>query len=405
MIYDKHRTKRIQQNSHFPYLILFVSLIFPCPLFFTFGITGKIVALILLFLFLFSTIVFNTNICHIKQLVFCSISTMMFGCVTAFHYLDVTYIFILMIYIGYSFFFCLVEDGELIDFVNIASKFIFILEIGAIIGFVYAYIGGQPIASIKNIDGRSNYLYLTTLTNARLGRFIRPAGIYDEPGAFSFYIVSIVLMRMYYKKNTTFTFIILLLGMVTTSLTHFLCMAILLIPILRKSNRKQKIVIFLIFAIILFLALNLFYDLFDKFLFQRLQYDNSKGTIQGNSRDGQIEGCLKSIRDNGFLFGNYLLGPDRIKYRYGVISENPLSPITMNGLFNSMPYYVFIVITFTAFIFSFNSCYLAAFALFLQRPYQSAIGYSFFFIFFLIIAFDEIKQFVSRHKKIFKIYA
>lgn len=383
------------------YLVLIFALIISSPIFLNYGITGKYVALLLIFTWGCEVFFLKKEMNYIKHLAFCLVATVGFGLITAFHYISVTYIFILMIYMGYSFFFCVIDESALNDFTDIASKFIFILEIGALLGFIYAYIGGKPIYSISNIDGRPNFLYLTTFTNARLGNFIRPSGIYDEPGAFSFFIISIVIMRIYYKKNSTFSFVILTLGMITTSLTHFLCMIILLIPILRTSDKKQRLIIYIFFAIMICLMFYFFYDLFDKFLFERLKIDSSTGTIKGNSRNGQIEGCIKSIKENGFLFGNYSLGPEEVIRRYGVISENPLSLLALGGLFNSIPYYCFLFISFTAFLVSFDMCYLAALALFLQRPYQSAIGYSFFFIFFLLIAVNEIKNFMIKKRFFF----
>lgn len=390
----------INQKKNISFLIFLVTLIFPCPFFFSLGITGTYFAIILVLLFVMKNLVVSMNNKNLSHLFFCLFSTLLLGSITALHYINIKYVFILMIYIGYSFFFCLVSEYDLDCFTDFASIFLLILEIGALIGFIYAYCGGNPIGKFENIDGRNNYIYLTTFTNARIGTFIRPAGIYDEPGAFGFYIIAVVIMRLHFNKGISGTLLLLLLGTITTSLTYYLCMAILFIPIWKKLNKSQKFITLLMVSLFFIAMFFYFYDLFDELLFQRLEFDASSGTIKGNSRNGQLEGCIESIKDNGALFGNYFLGENCIRLKYGVISECPLSPLALFGVFNSVPYYVFLFVTFSAFILSFRSLHLVAFLLFLQRPYQSSLGYSFFFILFLIYAWRDIYLFLNKHKTI-----
>jgi hypothetical protein len=60
---------------------------------------------------------------------------------------------------------------------------IFIL-IGGWIGFGYAFIGGNPIYQIINLETLKPIdFYLSTFTNSVAENVIRPSGLFDEPGA------------------------------------------------------------------------------------------------------------------------------------------------------------------------------------------------------------------------------
>ncbi len=384
-----------------PIIFFFMVLLLPSPILFNLGLRVRWGSFLLVILYIVEIIVFCKKTGNVYFLLFVFFSTIGLGTITAFHYLNISYIIILSALIGYALFYTLLQDSDIEYFTYISSIFLFILEIGAVIGFVYAFIGGNPLFYITNPDERRNYFFLSTFSNAVLGKFIRPSGIYDEAGALSFYICAICALRIHYRKNPIFTFIMLLLGLITFSLTHFLCFCLFCIPLYKQFNKKQRklsLFIILFCLIIIFLC---FFDIFDKLLFSRLKFDSSTGTIKGNSRNGQIEGCLKSIKENGFLFGNYNLGSEQILRKYGVIGENPLSCLALNGLFNSFLYYVFLLVAFIAFCCSFKFEYLIMLALFFQRPYQSQLGYSFFFIHYLYLSFQEIKMFLSKNKRYF----
>lgn len=386
-----------------PLFVVFFILILPSPILFHLGLKVRWGSVLLICFYCAYVLLIRKHTHKVKYLLFVIFSTMGLGTVTSFHYLSINYIFILSALIGYIFFYCLLNERDIKKFVDVGSKLLLILEIGAIIGFIYALIGQKPLLIIRNPDTRENYLYLSTFSNAVLGKFIRPSGIYDEPGAFSFFICAICALRIHYKQNPLMTLVMLLMGFITVSLTHFLCFIVFCIPIYKQLNKKQRKIAFVILSILIVFVFTIFYDFLNRFLFNRLQFDSTKGTFKGNSRNGQISGCIKSIKDNGLLFGNYLLGSKEILRRYGVIGENPLSCIALNGLFNSILYYIFIISCFIAFCLSLKIDYLILFILFLQRPYQSQLGYSFFFIHYLYLSFQEIKMFLTNNKRCFSL--
>jgi len=59
------------------------------------------------------------------------------------------------------------------------------------------------------------------------------------------------------------------------------------------------------------------------------------------------------------------------------MGENPLSPLTINGIFISWPYYLALVVLFIAPLFGRQFMVSFAFgALLLQRPYMIGMGYA-----------------------------
>lgn len=69
--------------------------------------------------------------------------------------------------------------------------------------------------SFTNPDGRLNYVYYLTFSNYRIGSFIRPAFIFDEPGAFATIIGLWVLLAYSLKKFDGIVLAITALGLIT----------------------------------------------------------------------------------------------------------------------------------------------------------------------------------------------
>ena len=83
--------------------------------------------------------------------------------------------------------------------IDLMSIFLQIILVMAIISFIYTLLGGEPIFSITNPDGRENHFLLTSFSNSFWSGFSRPSGIFDEPGTLSFLYVCVCI-------KTTFLF-------------------------------------------------------------------------------------------------------------------------------------------------------------------------------------------------------
>ncbi len=344
------------------------------------------------FIMLISTFVIEINSKTFinSRIIICVLLILILSSIVAFHYMNESYIFFLFNTLVFLIVLAFYDKKMIMDFIDIASIFLFILEIGALLGFIYVFIGGKSIFSFPNPDGRENYFFPFTLSNVYRGKLIRPSGIYDEPGAFSFFIVSIALLRIYYKKGSSQTFILLLLGLITFSLAHIISFIILLFPILRDMDKKQRkitLIFLLFFLLILFF---LFYDILNSLIFLRLTINKTTGRFNGDTRTAQIPNTLRLIKDNGLFWGNFLMTRDYVINNYGVISENPLSQLARFGIFISFPYYSFLFICIIAFFVTKKFLYLAIIGLFVQRPYSHLFGYATFFIIFYEMALDDI---------------
>jgi hypothetical protein len=291
-------------------------------------------------------------------------------------------------------------------FIDATTIFLIIILIGVYIGSVYGIFGGAPTLSYAGLDGRKHFLYLTTSTpaNSVFGGFFRPAGIYDEPGALSFFISSICLLRVLYRRNENATCFLLITGLITFSVTHILIFACYLLYYISKYRKKRTTAVYIVFGVILItLLIATFYDFFDMYLFSRLKYDPQRGTIAGDSRSHLFRNGFKYLNVRHILFGGDITAyTDMLLYshKFPAIGENPLSQLLYYGIFSCWYYYVFLgIILFAGFCkpeYFFIFCGVCA--LYLQRPYPEIIGYSFYFILFTFCALSTIKESLLKNR-------
>jgi hypothetical protein len=277
-------------------------------------------------------------------------------------------------------------------FVNISSVFICLLILGAYGGVLYAYLGGKPVFIFHNGDGRLNSIYLTTGTNFRIGRFIRPSGIYDEPGALSFFICSICLLRVFCNKNDVVTLLIMVLGIITSSLTHLLVLiCFVLYYQFRYKNKISTHVYFLSFLFFSIFIIIVFSDLFDTLLFSRMQYNPSTMTISGDTRSHLFRNAFGLLDTKSFFWGlgeTVYTDESLFRQNFPLIGDNPLAPLVKYGFFSQWYYYFMLFVIFLAGLFRkryFFIC-LAICLLFFQRPNSHIISYNFYFVLFYLIS-------------------
>lgn len=382
---------RIKAITAFLFVIIFVS---PFMDYIGFIVLYRQIGLFSIILFLFILIQIKVK----KFFIYLMFLIVIPSFFTMIYYCDIYYLLLLSNTIVFLLFFSVCDDISINKFIDYSTVFLIVLEFLGILAFVYTKIGGTPLYSFPNPDGRTNYIFPFTFSNFYFMNFIRPAGIYDEPGALSFFSISIAILRTWYNKTPKTTLLLVLLGIITTSLTHILCCFILLPCIFKKMKRKERLLFYFICLIIMLLVLLYFYDAINYLIFSRLSIDETTGSIAGDTRSGQIPNTLKLLKDNGFLFGSYNLSSDYIQNKYGVITENPFSLLATKGLFLSLYYYVFLFFLFFAFLMSGKFQFLAMIALFVQRPYPNLYGYAFFFICFFYLSFMTIKNWFNKSR-------
>jgi len=256
--------------------------------------------------------------------------------------------------------------------INIAYYFTVILLVGAWIGFFYALLGGAPLVCVDNPDGRQSCLFLATLSNSAnidFLRIIRPAGVFDEPGALSFFTILVVCLNELGGGGKKKSITLLLLGIITLSLTHIVCIITYCFIIFRKKT----VYLVLVFGFLLGYAQ--IYSPDDSLLYSSFfsRFVITDEGLKGDNRSNQVKEFFSLIDSNTSRYGDNVL----IKERGGVSQSeaqtaNPFSIWFAYGFIMWIPYAItllFLIVHFFNQIPSVKITSILLFFLLLQRPY------------------------------------
>ena len=370
-------------------LLLFFSIISASPLFPAFGVHGKHILAIVLLFALLVCIGYKRGLK--KWLVIVGGVLFISAIIPALFWNDPRLIFLPSFLFVAILLLAQATTKELSYYIDIASWFLLFMLIGAVIGYFLARIGVSPLFEFKNPDGRLNYFFYTTFTNVYQGNYIRPSGIYDEPGALSFFVCVIAFARQKMQKKSLLTWILLILGLITFSLMHLIYILIFLAgqKISLKQVKKVGITFFLLFMLLLSTGM---WGTLNNKLFSRLEIDEN-GRIAGDNRSVLMFTAANVLNevDHAWLVGvDVDCTFDRLSctQKWGGIIANPLEPVVSQGLFLSWPYYIFLILGFISlFGGRKNFAFFAVTLLFVQRPYLLVLGYSFMGILALWLQF------------------
>lgn len=267
-------------------------------------------------------------------------------------------------------------------FVELFTSVMMAMLIGAAIGLFYAFAGGPPLFAFPNPDGQLNQLFLTTLTNSQYGNFIRPSGLFDEPGALSFVVCCLAALRHALGYNKKVTWTMLLLGLVTMSLAHMLYMVVHAINELSGSKHMMKALVMTTVVAIALYAIVTFVqpvqEIYSNLLLARFVV--SGGRLAGDNRTELFLNAASHINPKSFWFGidarcavGFINCPEQGYTRYG---ENPLTLLVQWGLLISFPYYLGLVYLGIVAFLRHSLIPVGIFLLLLQRPYTMSFGYA-----------------------------
>jgi len=372
-------------NKYFLFFLFFNFAIAQSPILLHLGVRGIFLLPLMLLFTLFFHFYLHRNFS--KKLIIITFILFFSSLFSSLFWLDLRILFLPLWSITYllTLAICTKEDiSKLIDYLTF---FFIVLLIGAYISFFLALFGMNPISNLSDRFGATNiHFYGFTLTNAKQFSVIRPAGIYDEPGAFSFFICTLVFLRNQYKKNEFLSLVILLSGFITFSLTHLLFSFIYLFS--KYLNYKR---LFYLFLLIIFFIIIIYYfeinKIFDELLYSRL-IDFSENFTE-NERYLNFTNAFEQLlfKPYGLLFG---INPicifeiSKCVSNYGMICCNPLEPITSTGILLSWPYYLIILyLTINGILKRANFINFGIVILLLQRPSVNSAGYT--FVIFVII--------------------
>jgi hypothetical protein len=260
------------------------------------------------------------------------------------------------------------------------STTMLVLLAGAWVGFLYFQAGGRPTFSFAQYDERISELYLTTLSvTVQDQGFMRPSSIFDEPGTLSFIAVCVACLRIVLGLRAGKTVAIMVLGLVTGSIAHFICMGLMLMHVASVSGiwRRVRPTQLLLGLIVTLPAAWMVYG---QLIAPRL-VETSSGGIEADTRTPLILRSLLLLDQaspvSGLEQGLCYFDPVTCVSTYGVFLESPLGPYLALGLPASLPYYLFLVTMLVLAVVQRRMAliHLTIFAIFLQRPYVLNLGY------------------------------
>jgi hypothetical protein len=273
------------------------------------------------------------------------------------------------------------NKDDIKNFVDLISWAALILLFLAIIGTFYAYLGGGSILEFANEDGRPNQLYLTTLTNAQFGNYIRPSGIFDEPGALSFVVCFVAALRHVLGCNKKVTWILLIFGFVTTSVAHLIYTLLHAAEELKDNRRVKNIFIVAAIVICLLMLMALVQpirDIFDRLLLSR--FSDANLSSLGQDRIITLVNAVRYINIETFFFSldsNCAVGLENcVDIGFENYGDNPLTLLVHWGGIVAFPYYLVLVYLAIQFVRLRSFVMLGVLFWLLHRPYTMSYGYS-----------------------------
>ena len=387
-----------------PLLIVFMGFVAMSPVLAHFGWRGVFSLAILVSVSL--VFLFSTSLKLKSWFVYLTLLILISSSITALYWGDIRYVFANVFLIGVLFLLQFSTMQIINKAVDIGSILLFIVAIGAVIGFVFAFIGLNPNWSFPRPGSggvQTIQLYGTTLTNAWWGNIIRPAGIYDEPGALSLYICAIAAMRHMLGKNNKLTWSLLILGFVTLSLAHLIYVFFhFMAERLTKRNLISFVFIFSTATGVAFITD--FNTVIEEKLLQRLVISEETGSIEGDNRSFRMFNAIELIQSDSKII--FFGGDPSCRFDYNVckilfppIGENPLTPLFSNGLFVTWPFYLTILILFISPVF--GRKYFVSFGfglLLLQRPEMLAMSGAMISTIIILLTILSVKKHLSTPK-------
>jgi len=203
---------------------------------------------------------------------------------------------------------------------------------------------------------------------------IRPAFIYDEPGAFSFLICATVALREVLRMRRGPSLFMLLGAITTFSITHWLITVIFLV--VRFGLLRVAVMMALVITPVLPTLSSL-----EELSFIAERFKVSDGEFAGDNRSDQLRNFADVVDGQILLFGDIQCHarPEKVCHEHGDITSSPATPLYKAGLLGLIPQLVvhLALLVLLVFVPQYRFAALALTILLLQRPYFEISGYGF----------------------------
>jgi len=386
------RTLVIKKDHVVPLLMVYWTLIAPAPLLNYFGLRGIYSTAFVLTIALTFAVVSGRKLHYSTIALALGLFALSLG--NVLHWGDYRYFFYPVFLLCAMILVDLSSPVGIRRFSEISTKLLIILLIGAVFAVFLVKTGLKPQFVFPNPDGRPNYFFYTTFTNSYIGNYIRPAGIFDEPGAFSMYICFIAALRHLLRQDRRTTWLLLAMGFVTSSLAHVIYT---LCHLLAEQPTKKRIffigggIALAFFVVVITNAIDSSLPLLSRL---RLTEDTAR-LVAGDNRSFRMINAWAQLSDNpsAFLFGldsTCVFKQSSCQGQFGPLGENPLSPLVFGGILSVLPYYLVVLNFLIAPVFNKRNIVLFGMGLlFLQRPYVLGFSYAFIATLLMYVFFRQ----------------
>ncbi|MEO8254379.1 MAG: hypothetical protein ABI554_08300, partial [Flavobacterium sp.] len=267
-------------------------------------------------------------------------------------------------------------------------KFTLVMGVLSAICFLLCITINLPYYSVfHNPDGREGFNFIIAFTNTNIdygfGKFIRPAGFFDEPGTLAFYIIIAILLNDLTIKKTKIQTVLMIVGLFTFSVAFYI---LLIIYGLLYLSRKNLIKILISCCFIAAISVYLYSQLESEYqgiiygssigrLESIINPDAASGNFQADNRSNLISTAKDAIIDSPLIGQGISYSSNEDSKFYGTfMSANFLGIFGIHGIIGGLIfslhvfYYVYVCFKKRNWLTIPQKCCLVYLVLILQRP-------------------------------------
>ncbi|WP_430462884.1 hypothetical protein ACQUQU_08895 [Thalassolituus sp. LLYu03] len=216
--------------------------------------------------------------------------------------LRTAFIFVLLI--------CYLNSDKLFILKTITVLLVFLLIGNALSFFVVLMLDMNPLMELQLHDGRTAGLYLGSFSAVNMQfsgfRFLRGAGIFDEPGAFGFVTFLLMIINYKYFGNIKIVFLMYVLGFFTFSIAFIILSTIYVVAVIPfKRSFSLMIPIILLGVMLLSLVPGEKLDIVYHYSVGRISslYSDSESGVSSSNTRGHVVAVSNAIIADAPLFG------------------------------------------------------------------------------------------------------
>ena len=341
------------------------------PLVYTYGISFKIYAPF--YTLVFITIALATNSKIDKFFILFSALVILTGSLVAIFHQNISYMWFSGNIVLGVMLFSVIDKKQFIQIVKISTIIIIFMLIGACITYFDIYANGMTDTFFETKTGRSIPIGSFSLGHITTHGSFRPSSIYDEPGTFSFVIVFIAATRHLLGMSKGYTWLILILGLITASIAHLIYVFFHFLAEVKNAKKLMNI-FFIIFSLLVLVAsISYIPESLISAFSSRLEITSlDDGLISGNNRLNYLLYSMQKL--HSFSIHEWFFGASVVA---NLGCCNPLLPLTYAGIIGTWPYYLIILFLLLISLIKRDFVVFAIFLVLLQRPDVQSAGTSF----------------------------